>query len=55
MRTGTRALRNAWKEEAAAQGEDGKGTGWDVQHLGLDCTLHLRWRIMNGQQSLGKP
>lgn len=55
LRTGTRALRNAWEEEAAAQGEDGKGTGWDAWHLGLDCTLHLRWRSVDGQQSLGKP
>lgn len=55
MRIGRRALSNAWKEEAAAQGEDGKGTGWDVRPLGLDCTVHLGWRTMNGQQSLGKP
>lgn len=55
MRTGTRALRTAWEEEAAAQGEHGKGTGWDAWHLGLDCTLHLGWRGVEGQQSLGKP
>lgn len=54
MRTGTRALRNAWKEKAVAQGEDGKGTGWDLWYLGLDCTLHLKWRIMDGQQCPGK-
>lgn len=55
MRTGTRALRTVWEEEAAARGEHGKGTGWDAWHLGLDCTLHLGWRGTEGQQSLGKP
>lgn len=36
LRTGRRALRNAWKEGAAAQGEDGKGTGRDMWQLVLD-------------------